>query len=243
MIDPEIMVTSGVVLESQSCLERSRLFGVAWDRPWVGVDSCSCPRSWRLRVWNNTDAPFCGFVGLTRIIFVTGPWQLRCAHLYQRFLQHHGGRWCLRMGDCLFLSIEFCKNAKYKRQRIGEVRRWVLLCTRVFLWDSSWRAILSISRSFSAFNRLAISTSAGVCRGVAVSLLKNQKGYTILGGILFALRATLTFWRCYWISNEENLLPVGWSTGTMGMGAVFRVWKRVPSRAIFPILCMSWLTW
>jgi len=238
MIDPEILVTSAVVFESQTCLERSRLFGAAWawDRPWVGVDSCSCSRSWRLRVWNNTNAPFCGFV------VITSPWRLRCAHLYQRFLQRHGGRWYLRTGDCLILSVKFCKDTKYKRQRIGEVRRWVLLCTRTFLWDSSWWAILSISRSFSAFNCLAISTSAAESvAGVAVSLLKDQKGYTILGGILFALGATLTFWGCYWISNVESLLPVGWSTETVG--AVFWVWERVPSRVIFPILCMSWLTW
>ena len=44
------------------------------------------------------------------------PRRLRCGYLYQRFLRHDDGRRCLRTGDCLILSVKFCKDAKFRAQ-------------------------------------------------------------------------------------------------------------------------------
>ena|SRR5271170_1279695 len=131
---PEIMVGL-FVIKSQTCLEIELLSSVLdRHRPWVGFDSSiglAWWRSWRLRVWNFTNAPFyLNFVVRTRIIFARTR-RLSCGHLYERFLWHHDGSRCFKLwaGHCVVLTVEFSKHARYKRQRIGEVRRLVLLCT------------------------------------------------------------------------------------------------------------------
>ena len=141
--------------------------------------------NWRRRVWNDTKTPVYGFVIRTRIILLSRTWRLYPACLYQRVLWHHSGRWWLWMGDCLILGIKLCKDAKYKCQRGEEIRRSVLLRTRAFFWASSRWESLSISRSFSAFNCLAISISV---MAITVSLPKDQRIVPFSGTLLLRLR-------------------------------------------------------
>ena len=90
------------------------------------------------------------------------------------------------------LSVKFCQDTKYKRQRIGEVRRWVLLCiSSLFLGFKLTRKSLDLAILFGVQLPGNINLRSGVCHGGYCVIIKRSRGCTILGGTLFARAATL----------------------------------------------------